>query len=64
MAWGLGVDGRPADGLQSPHRAPKALCGSCDARDGERIRSRGLSRTGVARVCGDVVLMVYDSVRS
>ena len=31
-----------------------ALCGSCDARDGERIRSRGLSRTGVARVCGDV----------
>ena len=23
MAWGLGVDGRPADGLQSPHRAPK-----------------------------------------
>ena len=54
MAWGLGVDGRPADGLQSPHRAPKALCGSCDARDGERIRSRGLSRAGVARDCGDV----------
>ena len=54
MAWGLGVDGRPADGLQSPHRAPKALCGSCDARDGERIRSRGLSRTGVVRVWGDV----------
>ena len=51
---GLGVDGRSADGLQSPHRAPKALCGSCDARDGERIRSRGLSRTGVARDCGDV----------
>ena len=54
MAWALGVDGRPADGLQAPHRAPKALCGSCDARDGERIRSRGLSRTGVARDCGDV----------
>ena len=53
---GVGVDGRSADGLQSPHRAPKALCGSCDARDGERIRSRGLSRTGVARVCGDVGL--------
>ena len=51
---GVGVDGRSADGLQSPHRAPKALCGSCDARDGERIRSRGLSRTGVARDCGDV----------
>ena len=29
-----------------------ALC--CDARDGERIRSRELSRTGVARVCGEV----------
>ena len=49
MARGLGVDGRPADGLESPHRAPKALCGSCDAREGERIRSRGLSATGVAR---------------
>ena len=23
----FGVDGRPADGLQAPHRAPKALCG-------------------------------------
>ena len=29
-----------------------AVCGSCDARDGERIRSRELSRTGLARVCG------------
>ena len=28
MAWALGVDGRPADGLQALHRAPKALCGS------------------------------------
>ena len=53
MAWGLGVDGRPADGLQSPHRAPKALCGSCDARDGERIR-QGTLATGVARDCGAV----------
>ena len=42
----IGVDWRSADGLQSPHRAPMALCGSCDARDGERIRSRELSRTG------------------
>ena len=50
----IGVDWRSADGLQSPHRAPMALCGSCDARDGERIRSRELSRTGVARVCGEV----------
>ena len=54
MAWALGVDGRSADGLQSPHRPPKALCGSCDARDGERIRSRGTLATGVARDCGDV----------
>ena len=30
----IGVDWRSADGLQSPHRAPMALCGSCDARDG------------------------------
>ena len=54
MAWGLGVDGRLADGLQSPHRARKALCGSCDARDGERIRSRGLSRPGWREFTGDV----------
>ena len=52
MAWALGVDGRAAEGLQSPHRAPKALCGSCDARDGERIRSRGLSRPGWREIAG------------
>ena len=52
MAWALGVDGRPADGLQSPHRAPKALCGSCEARDGKRIRSRGLSRPGWREFAG------------
>ena len=33
-----------------------AVCGNCDARDGERIRSRELSRTGLARVCGDLRL--------
>ena len=49
---GVGVDGRPAAGLQSPHRAPKALCGSCDAREGERIRSRGLSRPGRREIAG------------
>ena len=31
-----------------------AVCGSCDARDGERKRSRELPRTGVVRVFGDV----------
>ena len=54
MAGLIGVDWRSANGLQSPQRAPMALCGSCDARDGERIRSRELSRTGVARVCREV----------
>ena len=52
----IGVDGRSADGLQSPHRVPMAVCGDCDARDGERIHSRELSRTRVARVCGDLRL--------
>ena len=54
MAWAplgsIGVDGRSADALQPPHRAPMAACESWDARDGERIRSRELSRTGMARV--------------
>ena len=49
----IGVDGRSADGLQSAQRVPMTVCGTCDARDGERILSRELSRTGVARVCGD-----------
>ena len=52
----IGVDGRSADGPQSPHRSSMALCGSCNVRDGEIIRSRGLSRTGVVRVCGDLRL--------
>ena len=54
MAWAHGVDGRPAEGLQSPHRAPKALCGSCEARDGERDTQQETLATGVARDCGDV----------
>ena len=33
-----------------------AVCGDCDARDGERIHRRELSRTRVARVCGDLRL--------
>ena len=45
--WGRG---RSADALQPPHRAPMAACESWDARDGERIRSRELSRTGMTRV--------------
>ena len=42
MAWGLGVDGRPADGLQAPHRAPKALCGSCDG--GQQVLHQPVGR--------------------
>ena len=38
-----------ADGLQSPHRPPKALCGSC-----EKDTQQGTLATGVARDCGDV----------
>ena len=49
-----------ADGLQSPHGAPLAVCGSCDARDGERIRSRELSRTEVARVWGTLGQLQAD----
>ena len=52
MAWVHGVDGRPAEGLQSPHRAPKALCGSCGSAGWRRIRSRGLSRPGWREFAG------------
>ena len=37
----IGVDGRSADGPQSPHRSSMALCGSCNVRDGEIIRQQG-----------------------
>ena len=56
IAWVPFGVGRSADGLHRRTGAPVAVCGSCDARDGERIRSRELSRTGLARVCGDLRL--------
>ena len=56
IAWVPFWVGRSADGLHRRTGAPMAVCGSCDARDGERIRSRELSRTGLARVCGDLRL--------
>ena len=34
--------------------APMAASGGCGERDGERLRSRGHSRTGVARVGGEI----------
>ena len=47
MAWGLGVDGRPAAGPQSPHRAPKVSMprwredpAAGDSRAGARLRGR------------------------
>ena len=52
----FGVEGGRRTVFRRRTGAPKALCGSCDARDGERIRSRELSRTGLARVCGDLRL--------
>ena len=56
IAWVPFGVGRSADGLHRRTGAPMAVCGSCDARDGERIRSRELSLTGLARVCGDLRL--------
>ena len=53
IAWVPFGVGRSADDLHRRTGTPMAVCGSCDARDGERIRSRELSRTGLARVCGD-----------
>ena len=46
MVWGLGVDGRAAEGLQSPHRVRKALCGNAMRGMARGIRSRGLLRPG------------------
>ena len=46
IAWVPFGVGRSADGLHRRTGGPMAVCGSCDARDGERIRSRGLSRPG------------------
>ena len=49
LHWGRWkVGGR----LKPSHSAPMAVCASCGARDGERIRSRELPRTGLVRVAG------------
>ena len=54
MAWGLGVDGRPADGLQSPHRPPKAPMRELRCAGWREDTQQGTLATGVARDCGDV----------
>ena len=50
------VDGRLAGGLQALLGAPMAACSGCDERDGGIGHGKRRSRTGLARVCGDVQL--------
>ena len=54
LHWGRWkVGGR----LKPSHSAPMAVCASCGARDGERIRSRELPRTGLVRVARNLRLV-------
>ena len=48
------VDGRLADGLQALLGAPMAACSGCGERDGGIGHGERRSRTGLARVGGDV----------
>ena len=50
------VDGRLAGGLQALLGAPMAACSGCGERDGGIGHGKRRSRTGMARVCGDVQL--------
>ena len=50
------VDGRLAGGLQALLGAPMAACSGCGERDGGIGHGKRRSRTGLARVCGDVGL--------
>ena len=50
------VDGRLADGLQALLGAPMAAYSGCGERDGGIGHGKRRSRTGLARVCGDVGL--------
>ena len=50
------VDGRLAGGLQALLGAPMAACSGCYERDGGIGHGKRRSRTGLARVCGDVQL--------
>ena len=50
------VDGRLAGGLQAFLGAPMAACSGCGERDGGIGHGKRRSRTGLARVCGDVGL--------
>ena len=50
------VDGRLAGGLQALLGAPMAACSGCGERDGGIGHGKRRSRTGMARVGGDVQL--------
>ena len=50
------VDGRLAGGLQALLGAPMAAYSGCGKRDGGIGHGKRRSRTGLARVCGDVGL--------
>ena len=50
------VDGRLAGGLQAFLGAPMAACSGCGERDGGIGHGKRRSRTGLARVVGDVQL--------
>ena len=56
------VDGRLAGGLQALWGAPMAACSGCGERDGRIGRGKRHSRTGMARVCGDVRLAGWRPV--
>ena len=51
------VDGRLAGGLQALLGAPMAAYSGCGERDGGIGHGKRRSRTGLARVCGDVQLV-------
>ena len=51
------VDGRLAGGLQALLGAPMAAYSGCGERDGGIGHGKRRSRTGLARVCGDVGLL-------
>ena len=50
------VDGRLAGGLQALLGAPMSAYSGCGERDGGIRHGKRRSRTGLARVCGDVGL--------
>ena len=57
MIWArIRVDGRLAGGLQALLGAPMAACSGCGERDGGIGHGKRRSRTGMARVGGDVQL--------